>query len=72
MSYGNIIMLPQNNNLRPTNSLYVNTAGSASVNLKDGSQIFGHEDELSHNRTTQLIVILPASGPQKTQLQLPI
>ena len=65
MSYGNIIMLPQNNNLRPTNSLDVNTASSASVNLKDGSQIFGNEDELSHNRTTQPIVTLPASGPQK-------
>ena len=74
VSYGNTIILPQDNNLCPTNSLDVNTAGSALVNLKGGckKKIFGNEDELSHIRTTQPIVTLPASGLQKTQMQLPI
>ena len=45
----------------------VNSAGSVSGNLKRGSQIFGNVDELSHNRTTQPNVTLPASGPQRTQ-----
>ena len=36
MSYGNTIILPQDNNLCSTNSLDVNTAGSALVNLKGG------------------------------------
>ena len=45
----------------------VNSAGSVSGNLKRGSQIFGNVDELSHNRTTQPNVTLPASGPQRTR-----
>ena len=36
VSYGNTIILPQDNNLCPTNSLDVNTAGSALVTLKGG------------------------------------
>ena len=72
VSYGNNIISPQDNNLRPTNSLDVKIPGSVSVNLKSGSQIFGNGDELSHNRTTQSIVALPASGPQGTLQQFPI
>ena len=72
VSYGNNIISPQDNNLRPMNSLNVNTPGSVSVNLKSGSQIFGNGDELSHNRTTRPIVALPASGPQGTLQQFPI
>ena len=72
VSYGNNIISPQDNNLRPMNSLNVNTPGSVSLNLKSGSQIFGNGDELSHNRTTQPIVALPASGPQGTLQQFPI
>ena len=45
----------------------VNSAGFVSVNLKSGSQIFGNVDKLSHNRTTQPNVMLPASGSQRTQ-----
>ena len=52
VSYGNSLISPYDGNLRPTNVLNVNSAGSVSVNLKRGSQIFGNVDELSHNKTT--------------------
>ena len=67
MSYGNSLISPYDGNLRPTNRLNVNSAGFVSVNLKSDSQIFGNVDKLSHNRTTQPNVTLPASGPQRTR-----
>ena len=45
----------------------VNSAGSVSVNLERGSQIFGNVDELSHNKTAQPNVTLYTSEPQRTQ-----